>query len=122
MDLFKAIEIFIWLKGKLINLPYGINYSGIDSAIPQTLFDSLGLSYGHEFPYKNAFYYATDCRDSRYWLSYLPDIISGEIQAAIILKGYYTDLFINHEISVHAIEQSYTAVDNILESLKFDYS
>jgi hypothetical protein len=121
MDFYNAIEILRMTKGDLMRLAYGKNYNGIDSAIPQGTFNDMNLNYGAEIPCHNAFYYVTDCRDG-YKVAFLPDIISGEIQAAIILKGYYTDLFINKEISVHAIETQYRAIDEILESFEFEYS
>ena len=127
MNFYEACRVLQFTKLQLMELAYGRNFRGIDSAIPQGEFDRLHLSYGNSSDTLNAFYYVTDCRDSLYKLVFLPDHIEKHIQSAIILKAFYHSLYLSmlvkktDENSLVDIRNRYSAIDDILESFKFDY-
>ena len=82
-------------KGDLMTMCYGKNYRGIDSAIPQDVFDTLGLSYGNADIERDAFYFVTDCTTSLYKVVDMRTNISDAI-AHIIIRHYkqYTNLLV----------------------------
>jgi hypothetical protein len=64
-------------KGMLMELAYGKNCSGIDSALPQGYVDAQGLSYGAEDPRKDLFFYCVNYNEARAFgkIEYIPDVL-----------------------------------------------
>lgn len=63
-------------KGKLMNLAFGKNYSGIDSAIPQ--------SWVNENQGEDLFYFATDCTTVFFEVKNMLDLIPDNLAEKII--------------------------------------
>jgi hypothetical protein len=62
-------------KGDLMTLIYGKNYQGIDSAIPQDYADMHEMSYGHENPRQDIFFYCANYNTNRSGeIEYMPEI------------------------------------------------
>ena len=79
-------------KGKLMNLAYGKNYSGIDSAIPQF--------WVNENPNENLFYFVTDCSTSFFEVKNLLDMISDPLAEKVIRMRELFE-FLDNKIKNH---------------------
>jgi hypothetical protein len=71
-----ALRKLNYTKGQLMNLVYGKDYSGIDSAIPQEYVDKYLMG-------ENLYYYCTDCRKFPYKVINLLDELTEEKKALL---------------------------------------
>lgn len=82
-----ALKRLNYTKGQLMELVYGGNFGGIDSAIPQDYVDNYLTG-------ENLYYYVTDCRTFPFKVVNLLDKLSDEKKAYLYI---YVDLIADLE-------------------------
>ncbi len=105
-----ALKALQWNKNKIMELAYGKQYSGIDTAIPQYWIDK-------EQPF-DTFYLVTDCTSSLYrgvdLRDLIPDFIAKKVIRASEIIG---EVISNHNLEESEIRRKESEYDYIKEYL-----